>query len=159
VRYLSVKAGLRAIEAYRRICRKLDPYLGRLALDQIDGDAIWKICDGELKRGVKPATVNRSLAVLRGVLRMACYEWQWIDRIPKVKLLSGEVERDGGSRRTRRGLCWLCCRPTSSQLRDLRWLPAAGPERLPNWSGLGWILTGVPPGWTTRRMERREASH
>ena len=94
VRYLEVKATLRSVVAYRTICRKLDPYLRRLTLDQINGDVIWRICQGELKRGRKPATVNRTLAVLRALLRMAHYEWEWLDRIPKVKLLAGEVERD-----------------------------------------------------------------
>ena len=38
VRYLALKANLRSIEDVRRICRKLDPVLGNLMLDQINGD-------------------------------------------------------------------------------------------------------------------------
>jgi integrase len=94
VRYLEVKANLRSIEDVRRICRHLHPYLGNLMLDQITGDAIWSITQGELKKGNKPATVNRYLATVRALLRMARDEWQWIDTFPKVRLLSGEVERD-----------------------------------------------------------------
>jgi integrase len=94
VRYLTIKANLRSIEDVRRICRKLDPYLGSLALDQITGDVIWSVIQGELEKGNKPATVNRYLALIRGLLRMARDEWQWIDRVPKIRLLSGEVERD-----------------------------------------------------------------
>ena len=37
----------------------LDPYLGSLMLGQINGDVIWTVIQGELKRGNKPATVNR----------------------------------------------------------------------------------------------------
>ena len=48
----------------------------------------------ELKKGNKPATVNRYLATIRSLFRMARDEWQWIDTFPKIKLLSGEVERD-----------------------------------------------------------------
>lgn len=94
VRYLETKASLRSIEDVRRICRNLHPYLGDLMLDQISGDVIWSITQGELKKGNKPATVNRYLATVRSLLRMARDEWQWIDTFPKVRLLSGEVERD-----------------------------------------------------------------
>ena len=31
---------------------------------------------------------------MRSLLRMARDEWQWIDNFPKIKLLTGEVERD-----------------------------------------------------------------
>lgn len=94
VRYLAAKANLRSIEDVRRICRHLDPYLGHLTLDQITGDVVWSITQGELKKGNKPATVNRYLATVRSLLRMARDEWQWIEGFPKVRLLGGEVERD-----------------------------------------------------------------
>src|SRR5450759_1643407 len=94
VRYLSVKASLRSAENYRGICRRLDPYLGRLTLDQIDADVIWNLCEREQKKGRRPATINRYLAQIRALLRMAYYDWQWLDRIPRVRLLPGEVERN-----------------------------------------------------------------
>ena len=94
VRYLEVKARLRSYRDVVRICRNLHSYLGRLMLDQINGDVVWSIIQGETKKGNKPATVNRYLATLRSLLRMARDEWQWIDSVPKVRLLPGEVERD-----------------------------------------------------------------
>jgi integrase len=72
----------------------LDPYLGSRMLNQINGDVIWSVIEGELKKGNKPATVNRYLALIRSLLRMARDEWQWIDSVPKIRLLPGEVERD-----------------------------------------------------------------
>jgi integrase len=72
----------------------LDPYLKALTLDQITGDVVWSIVQGELGKGNKPATVNRYLATVRSLLRMARDEWQWIDSFPKVRMLGGEVERD-----------------------------------------------------------------
>lgn len=72
----------------------LDRYLGNKLLTEINGDLIWSISQRELARGNKPATVNRYLATIRGILRMARDEWQWIDNFPKVRMLSGEVERD-----------------------------------------------------------------
>src|SRR5262245_9080116 len=94
VRYLEVKASLRSIRDVRRICRRLDPYLGKKLLTQITGDVVWHVCQRELERGNKPATVNRYLAVVRGILRLARDEWQWIDNYPKIRMLSGEVARD-----------------------------------------------------------------
>lgn len=94
VRYLKVKALLRSVRDVRRICRNLDAYLGDKLLTEITGDVIWSIVQRELAKGNKPATVNRYLATVRGVLRMARDEWQWIDTFPKVRMLAGEVERD-----------------------------------------------------------------
>ena len=83
VRYLEVKARLRSYRDVRRICRNLHPYLGTLMLDEINGDVIWSIIQGESRKGNKPATINRYLANLRALLRMARDEWQWIDSVPK----------------------------------------------------------------------------
>ncbi len=94
VRYLELKASLRSIKDLRRICRMLDPYLRDKLLTEINGDSIWSISQRELAKGNKPATVNRYLATIRGILRMARDEWQWIDNFPKVRMLAGEVERD-----------------------------------------------------------------
>ncbi len=94
VRYLEVKATLRSYRDVKRICFHLHPYLGSLTLNQINGDVIWSVVQGELKKGNKAATVNRYLATIRNLLRTARDEWQWLDHIPKVRLLSGEVERD-----------------------------------------------------------------
>jgi len=94
VRYLELKRGLRSYTDVQRICRFLDPYLGSMMLNQINGDAVWSIVQGETKRGNKPATVNRTLSTMRALLRMARDEWQWIDNFPKIRMLSGEVERD-----------------------------------------------------------------
>ena len=94
VRFLELKRTLRSFTDVQRICRLLDPYLGSMMLNQITGDVIWSIVQGELKRGNKPATVNRYMSTVRALLRMARDEWQWIDSFPKIKLLAGEVERD-----------------------------------------------------------------
>ena len=94
VRFLAAKASLRDVKGYQGICRRLHEYLGDMMLNHINGDVIWNIVQGELKRGNKIATVNRHLAVTRAILRMARDEWQWIDSMPKIRLLSGEVERD-----------------------------------------------------------------
>ncbi|WP_295624134.1 site-specific integrase [uncultured Nitrosomonas sp.] len=94
VRYLAIKANLRSIKDVQRICCKLDPILGHLMLNQITGDVIWSVIQSVLAKGNKPATVNRYLALIRSLLRMARDEWQWIDAMPKIRFLTGETERD-----------------------------------------------------------------
>lgn len=94
VRFLEVKSHLRDAKNYRGLCRQLHVYLGDMMLDQINGDVVWQVVQREIKRGNKIATINRHLAVMRAILRMARDEWQWVDTIPKVRLLPGEVERD-----------------------------------------------------------------
>ncbi len=38
--------------------------------------------------------MNRYRATIRNLLRTARDEWQWIEMMPKIRLLSGERERD-----------------------------------------------------------------
>lgn len=115
--------------------RKLDSYLGSTMLDQINGDVIWRIVQGELKRGNMPATVNRHLSVLRNLLRMARDEWQWIDSIPKVRMLKGEVERDRWLTRAEADRLIACCAPHLAAL--VRYALATG-CRASEITGLEW---------------------
>jgi len=51
-----------------------------------------------------PSTANRYLALIRAVLRKAAFEWEWIDRVPKVRLY----------RQARRRVRWIT--PEQGQL-------------------------------------------
>lgn len=41
----------------------------------------------------KPSTANRHLALIRSILRKACYDWEWIDKVPKVRLFPESKRR------------------------------------------------------------------
>lgn len=135
VRYLTLKASLRSIEDVRRILRKLDPYLGTLTLGEINGDVVWGIVQDQLKKGNKPATVNRYLAVVRCVLRIARDEWQWIDSMPKIRLMPGEVERDRWLTREEASRLIAACPPHLAAL--VRFALATG-CRASEITGLEW---------------------
>ena len=45
VRYLEVKTSLRSVRDVKRICRILDPVLGKKYLTDIDGDMVWQVCE------------------------------------------------------------------------------------------------------------------
>ena len=57
---------------------------------------------------VGPATVNRELATLRRMLRLA-HEWREIQRVPKIRLLSGERVRDFVLSRKQEGIYLAAC--------------------------------------------------
>lgn len=71
-------------------------------IDELDPDAIEKICKEELARpkqrgGGKrtPADVNRKIAYLRAVTNAVYREYRWIDGVPPLfAMLPGEIERD-----------------------------------------------------------------
>lgn len=68
-------------------------------LEDVTPDIVADIREDALKRKAfrrgltKPATMNRRLAFLRSVINAAGKEWLWLERVPKIKLLAGEVER------------------------------------------------------------------
>lgn len=135
VRYLELKRTLKSFSDRQRICRQLDRYLHDKMLNQINGDVIWTIVQGELKRGNKPATVNRTLATIRSLLRMARDEWQWIDNFPKIRLLPGEVERDRWLTHEEAERLIRCCAPHLAAL--VRYALATG-CRAAEITGLEW---------------------
>jgi len=61
-------------------------------IDQIDEGVIENYVV-DRRASVGPATVNRELATLRRMLRLA-HEWKEIQRVPRIRLLSGERARD-----------------------------------------------------------------
>lgn len=68
--------------------RWIDRDFGKLFLDEITRDRIDAVRARRQKDGVKPATVNRLLEIVRTILRRAEREWEWIDKAPHVRLLT-----------------------------------------------------------------------
>lgn len=89
------------VKFYQEKLRRLlaDPALASARLDAIDEGVI----DGYKQRRSRqasrygrplmPASVNRELATLRRLLRLA-QEWKVLDRVPRIRLLRGERNRD-----------------------------------------------------------------
>jgi len=73
--------------------RYLDRFLGKKMLDEIDADILNEICLVRKKEGVANATINRALEIVRAILRKTRDEWEWIDKIPKVRLLKIKEKR------------------------------------------------------------------
>lgn len=87
VRYLGEKSHKASTSDDKAHLRWVDRFLNGLALDRINRDLLDRIMAERKAEGVSNATVNRTMEVVRGVLRMAAFEWEWFDRVPKVRML------------------------------------------------------------------------
>jgi integrase len=68
------------------------PAIASARVDRIDEGVIEGYVVAR-RASVGPATVNRELATLRRMLRLA-HEWREIQRVPRIRLLTGERTRD-----------------------------------------------------------------
>jgi hypothetical protein len=66
---------------------RTDPDYGSATGDLVELTAMRKEADG-----VKPGTVNRHLAVIKTILRTACFEWDWTDKVPKIRMQSWHAQ-------------------------------------------------------------------
>jgi len=72
--------------------RWLDQYLNGVELQAIKRDLLDKISATKQAEGVANSTVNRMQEVVRAILRKACNEWDWLDRVP-VRMLPEPIKR------------------------------------------------------------------
>ena len=73
--------------------RWLDQHLGGKELDTINRDLIERTTQAKLADQCSNATVNRTLALVRSILRKCVREWQWLDRAPTVRMLKEPTRR------------------------------------------------------------------
>lgn len=85
VKFLDETSHKRTHAQDKAMLARLDPELGGKHLDEIDRAQIDRI---KAKRAslASKSTANRYLALVRSVLRKACDQWEWVDRVPKVSL-------------------------------------------------------------------------
>lgn len=92
VKFLEETSHKRTHEEDRAMLVWLHSELGGKWLDEIDRAQIDCI---KAKRATiaSKARANRYLALIRSILRKACYEWEWVDRVPKVTLFREDKGR------------------------------------------------------------------
>ena len=91
-RYLAAKARKRTLTEDERILGHLKEHFGRdTALAEITASRISEY-KGHRLTAVSGATVNRALALLRHLLRLAHEEWEVLDAVPRIRL---EKESEG----------------------------------------------------------------
>jgi integrase len=65
----------------------MDRFLNGLPLEKVNRDVLDRIMAERRAEGSSNATVNRTMEVVRAVLRMAAYEWDWLDKVPRIRML------------------------------------------------------------------------
>lgn len=73
--------------------RWLDRHLGALYLDEISRDRVEAIIQARQVDGVRNATVNHTVQVIRAILRKAEREWGWLEREPTFRFLPVPTRR------------------------------------------------------------------
>lgn len=76
MRWLAESQHKRSLSDDKAHLRWLDPHLKKYYLNEIKRDVIDKLSEKKLGEGVKNATVNRMLEVVRAILRKAEREWE-----------------------------------------------------------------------------------
>lgn len=87
----------KSLQSYRNLVNKVRaifPHLQGLDLEGV-GEAAERVRQAAIRDGLRPATVNRRLAILRRVARLAHRKWGWTDSdfAARVALLPGEEAR------------------------------------------------------------------
>lgn len=114
--------------------RWLDQYLGGKQLDEIDRTLIDRI-KFDREKIASAGTTNRYLALIRAILRRACHEWEWIDRVPKFKLFR---EAEGRVRSLNLPEFESLIRELPEHLADMAVFSVATGLRQGNVKGLEW---------------------
>lgn len=93
VRYLSETQHKVSRESDISRLRWLDKYLNGIELQTINRDLLDKILTAKKAEEVANATANRVVEIVRTILTKACKEWEWIDRIPSIRMLKEPTRR------------------------------------------------------------------
>ncbi len=87
VRYLAEMSHKASHSDDKAHLRWVDRFLGGAELKSINRDVVDRILAARQADGVANSTVNRTMEVIRAVLRRAAHEWEWLDRVPRVRML------------------------------------------------------------------------
>lgn len=92
LRWLREKAHKASIGDDKKHLRWLHPYLKGKKLNAIDREMIDNLAKWRKAEELTNASVNRTLALLRSILR-AAVAWEWLEKAPTIKLLPEPKKR------------------------------------------------------------------
>lgn len=87
VKWITESQHLKSLKTSLFSIRWLDDELKDILVKDITKDIVDTLLSKLRKTNLSYATMNHHIGMLRIILRKACYEWEWIDKIPKIKLL------------------------------------------------------------------------
>lgn len=92
-RWLADKSGKRSLKSDMSNIRWLNLFLRGVLLQDIDRETVELLRAKKIAGGASNATVNRMLALVRAIMRMAVVDWGWMVSAPHVRLLREPVRR------------------------------------------------------------------
>lgn len=93
VRWLDESTHKRSLATDKFHLTWLDPFLRKYMLVEITADIIESIAKEKEKTGVKPASINRILEIIRAILNRAHKEWEWLDNVPVIRMRKEDNKR------------------------------------------------------------------
>ena len=135
VRWLKEQTHKATHEEDKGKLRWLDRHLAGKELSAINRAMIDRITDAKLAEGCSNATVNRTLALIRAILRKCARDWEWLDKAPAVRLLKEPSRRIRYLTRDEAAVLILGLPP---HLADMARFTLATGLRAANVTGLSW---------------------
>lgn len=96
LRYLSEtrESDKKTLPMDRLHLRQLDPVLRDKRLQDVNMDVLWAFIHVRRDRDkVANSTINRALEVVRRILNLAHQDWDWLQRVPRIRLLKEPKRR------------------------------------------------------------------
>ena len=135
LKYVKDHKHKRSIKRDVQDLKALDGYIGKLPVNHVHAGSLQKFIDARRKEGVKAATVNRSLAVARRILRLCAELWrdEW-SRPSRARGLKQQrmAQRSEEGRVAPLAGAWIetpmfCTRPSTSSVAPLAgaWIETA----------------------------------
>lgn len=117
VRYLADTTHKASQDDDKSHLRWLDRYLRGVALQTIGRVEIDEITRARRAGGAANATVNRTLEVLRAILRKAVFVWDWLDKARRCRCCRSRSGASAGSHGRKRTGCSQNCPSISRRWR------------------------------------------
>lgn len=93
VRFVKEKGHKKSLKTDINRLKYLHTHLHDKYLDQVTLDVVNQVRTAYLNTGVRHSTANRMLALIRTILRCAKNDWEWVDKIPNIKLMAEPKRR------------------------------------------------------------------
>ena len=135
VRWLREQSHKASLEDDKQKLRWLDRFLANRDLESINRALIDAITEAKQAEGCSNATVNRTLSLVRSILRKCARDWEWLDRAPAVRLLKEPTRR---IRFLTHHQARVLLRELPQHLRDMAAFTLATGLRAANVTGLTW---------------------
>lgn len=135
LRHLSESSHKRTLVTDRYHLAWMQAHLEGMELAAITRDVADQMVQAGLAEGAKPSTVNRRSQLLRAILRKAQADWEWIDRVPRLRMLK---EPEGRTRWLSRDEAARLLAELPEHLRSMARFSLATGLRQGNVKGLRW---------------------